>query len=90
MRVYYWGHDAADGYRNLGDWLTVPLARALGAVVQPPAAGEPALFGVGTIVEASHAARSGASRITVWGSGTRAGTPPPPPGTALRALRGPL
>lgn len=89
MRLHY--YTQGDEEKNLGDWLTVPLMRALGHEPEPAAPGESVLFGIGTIVTQLHFDDTAAGRIVVWGSGTHgnSGYPCNKPVSYL-AVRGPI
>ncbi len=86
MKLYRWRPSTGE---NLGDWLSVPILRALGYTPEPPQPGEPCLFAVGTILHPVHYEAARAERVVVWGSGA---TPLFPPGVELdvRAVRGPI
>lgn len=92
MRVHWWSADNPFGLRNLGDWLSVPILRALGHEPEPPAPGEPCLFACGSIIGHTHAAHCGASRVVVWGSGVMNGDALDPFQVPARyaAVRGPI
>lgn len=90
MRLYYW----SCGYEwlNLGDWLTVPLMRALGHTVEVAADGEAVLFGIGTIIGHTQFLPQ-VKKVVVWGSGCEGGERPlsaSPVPVDVRAIRGPV
>lgn len=88
MRLYRWIPDHGE---NLGDWLSVPILRALGHELEPPTQGERCLVAIGSILHHPHYVMSRASGWTVWGAGI-GDCEPPPEGFNLdfRAVRGPL
>lgn len=96
MRVHYYSQ-LWDRQRNLGDWLTVPILRALGYEPEPPGDDGPVLFGVGSILHHDHYELYPNRTLTVWGSGVGA-NPCPPDATRptngakldIRAVRGPI
>lgn len=76
---------------NLGDYLSVPLLRALGFEAVPPTPGQPVMTAVGSILHPDHYARPASPRWVVWGTGIGNGDRPPD-GVCLdfRAVRGPM
>lgn len=92
MHTHYWTADDPAGWRNFGDWAIEPLLTAVGHRYDPPAAGRPCLFGVGTILNSDHfaaVAAAGVTAVVVWGSGAgpdgRVTLP-----VEFRAVRGPV
>jgi len=76
---------------NLGDWLSLPILRALGCEPVDVTPGGSCVTAIGSILHPSHYAWSKASRIIVWGSGVGNGNPPPDGVTLdFRAVRGPV
>lgn len=73
---------------NVGDWLTVPIVRALGREPAPPVTGGACLFAVGTTLHPDHYRASGAGRVVVWGAGSGDGDPRADL-LDVRAVRGP-
>lgn len=92
MRVHWWSSDNHRHEHNLGDWLSVPILRAMGHEPESPSPGEPCLFACGSIAHQTHAVASGASRIVVWGSGVQDGATVDPITIPVRyaAVRGPI
>lgn len=96
MRVHYYSQDW-NQQRNLGDWLTVPILRALGYESEPPGDCGPVLFGVGSILYRAHYDPYPGRTLVVWGSGVGASPGSlddtrPTNGVKLdiRAVRGPV
>lgn len=69
MRVQYYSQVWQNEMRNLGDWLTVPIVKALGHTVEDPEEGKPVLFGIGSVLGPDHYTAFKPSSVTVWGSG---------------------
>lgn len=76
---------------NLGDFLSVPILRAMGYEPVAPVTGQPCLTCIGSILHPNHYGWSGASRLVVYGSGI-GNNSAPPAGVTLdfRAVRGPI
>lgn len=90
LSVYEWRPGGSADWRNFGDALTSVILGRLGYNVVEPRAGEPALFGCGSILSTDHYPHvSHCSRIVVWGAGVGWQADCPIPREYL-AVRGPI
>lgn len=92
LSVYEWRPGGSADWRNFGDALTSVILGRLGYNVVEPRAGEPALFGCGSILSTDHYPNvASSSRIVVWGSGVfYRPTDPCPIEREYLAVRGPI